>query len=284
LKTLQKNQVKVDVLYSHFITPAGIATARIGKKLNKPVYIAHGEATMMTIDDFGGAKAVAKELEKISGVVAVSAHNKKMLVDNHVVSAEKIEIFPNGYNPKRFYKIDKIEARERMGFPQDNFIVGFVGSFDERKGILRVEQAVDQLGEVKFACAGRGGQVPTSSNCIFKEPVNNTELVYFYNACDMLALPTRMEGCCNAIVEAVACGLPVVSSDRLFNYDILDQSNSILIEPDDVDALSSAIKRLYENPELVKQLGKGSLNVSQKLTLDARANNIIRFMEKGLVL
>ena len=278
LSTIRKHDIPIDLLYSHFITPAGIATARIGKKLNKPVYIAHGEATLMTIEDFGGPKAVAKELESISGIIAVSAHNKNMLVENHVVGSEKIRIFPNGYNPTRFYVMDKKAARKKLGFPSDKFIVGFVGSYDERKGILRVQQAVDQLDEVVFACAGKGTLIPSSEKCIFKDAVNNSDLVTFYNACDIFALPTRMEGCCNAIVEAVACGLPVISSDRLFNYDVLDDTNSILIDPDDVVALKNAINKLKQDNALREKLHKGSINKSMELTLENRAQNILSYM------
>lgn len=282
MNTIKKHNIKADVIYSHFITPAGIATARIGRKLDKPVYIAHGEATMMTIEDFGGTSAVARELDSITGIIAVSAHNKNMLSENGVVSPEKIEIFPNGFNPERFHRMDRREARNKMGFPQDGFIVGFVGSFDERKGILRVEEAVENLEGVYFACAGKGKQMPKSEKCLYKSPINNADLVTFYNACDILALPTRMEGCCNAIVEAVACGLPVVSSDRLFNYDILDKTNAILIEPDDVIGLRDAIKKLHEDRELREKLGQGSLEMAKKLTLESRAKNILNFLEKGM--
>lgn len=280
LKIIRKNNIPVDVLYSHFITPAGIATARIGKKMHKPVFIAHGEATIMTINDFGGPKAVAKELNSITGIVAVSAHNKNMLVENQVIESDKIRIFPNGFNPSRFYVMDKKEARRKMCFPLNAFIVGFVGSYDERKGILRVQKAVDQLDDVVFACAGKGTQIPSSNKCIFHGSVKNADLVTFYNACDIFALPTRMEGCCNAIVEAVACGLPIISSDRLFNYDILDNTNSILIDPDDVFALKKSIELLKRDRVLCKTLHEGSVNKSKQLTLEKRAKNILSYMKE----
>ena len=219
-RTIKNCGTKFDALYSHFVTPAGIAAARLGRKLGLPAFMAHGEATMMTINAFGGPENVARELYSLSGVVAVSHHNRKMLSDHDIIADGNIQVFPNGFNPLRFYKSDRAAAREHFGFPKDEFIVGFVGSFDDRKGILRLQEAADRLG-VKFACAGKGAQKPTSEHCIYSKPVLHDELVLFNNACDILALPTRMEGCCNAIVEAVACGLPVVSSDRLFNRDIL---------------------------------------------------------------
>ena len=106
------------------------------------------------------------------------------------------------------------------------------------------------------------------------------DLALFYNACDVFALPTRMEGCCNAIVEAVACGLPVVSSDRLFNRDILDETNAILIEPDDVDGLTEAIRKLRDDAALRGKLAAGSREMAKKLTIQRRGENILGFLNE----
>lgn len=279
--TIKKCGTKFDALYSHFVTPAGIAAARLGRKLGLPAFMAHGEATMMTINAFGGPKRVEKELCSLTGVVAVSHHNRLMLSDNGIIADENIQVFPNGFNPLRFHKMDRNAAREHFGFPKDAFIVGFVGSFDERKGILRLQEAADRLG-VKFVCAGKGAQTPTSANCLYAKPVLHDELALFNNACDVFALPTRMEGCCNAIVEAVACGLPVVSSDRLFNRDILDETNALLIEPDDVDALTECIRKLRDDEALRQKLGEGSLEMAKKLTLQKRGENILRFLNENV--
>lgn len=278
-RTIKKCGTKFDALYSHFVTPAGIATARLGRKLGIPAFMAHGEATTKTIDAFGGPVRVGKELCSLSGVVAVSHHNRLMLSDPGIVADKNIQVFPNGYNPLRFGRSDRAAARAHFGFPKDAFIVGFVGSFDDRKGILRVQEAADRLG-VKFACAGKGALNPTSENCIHAKPVMHDDLALFYNACDVFALPTRMEGCCNAIVEAVACGLPVVSSDRLFNRDILDATNALLIEPDDVDALTEAIRILRDDAALREKLAAGSLEMAKKLTLQRRGENILRFLNE----
>lgn len=279
IKVVKKFESLPCAFYGHFITPAGIAAARLGKKYKKPSYLAYGESTSWSIDNFG-IQDVKQELSSLNGVIAVSSRNKKMLIEHDVIEENKIRVFPNGYRPERFLQYDKGESRKKMGFPDDKFIVGFCGSFDERKGILRLEKAIDKLDDVFMVAAGRGKMLPSSSKCIFAQSVNNNELPYFYSSLDVFVLPTRNEGCCNAIIEAMACGCPIISSDKSFNYDILDKSNAILINPDSIEEIIEAIEILKNNKELRDSMIKNSLLKAKKLTLDERAKAISKYIFK----
>lgn len=277
VESVIKKIEKPDVLYSHFLCPAGVATARIGKKYGIHAYMAHGES-MYSGDEKYGNKKLKRDLASLDGVVAVSSQNKDYLVEANVIDAKKVRVFPNGYRKERFEKKDKIDARKKFGFPKDEFIVGFCGSFDERKGVLRLQEAVNQVSGVLFACAGKGQLKPTSNKCLWAQPVNNDELAYFYSALDAFVLPTQHEGCCNAIVEAIACGCPIVSANRSFNIDICDKTNSILVNPDSIDEIKDAIIKLRDSEELREKLSVGSLRKAENLTLKQRAANIAEFM------
>ena len=121
--------------------------------------------------------------------------------------------------------------------------------------------------------------MPSSENCLFAKPVRNEELPWFYSALDVFVLPTQNEGCCNAIVEAIACGCPIVSSDRNFNVDICDNTNSILVDPDNVDQIKEAISKIKEDSYLREKLSEGSIEKSKSLTLKQRAVNILDFIK-----
>ena len=212
-------------------------------------------------------------------MIAVSGQNKGYLVDAGIVPEEKIGVFPNGCRGNRFYRRNKKEARKKFGWTEEDFIVGFCGSFDDRKGVIRLQEAVDRLDNVYFACAGKGKLKPTSNKCLLAEPIDNDQIPWFMSALDAFVFPTYHEGCCTAIVEAISCGCPIISSDREFNYEICDETNSILIEPDDINAISEAILKLKDNFELRKKLSDGSLKKAHELTLEKRVKNIIEFME-----
>lgn len=275
--TIKKERINFDCVYGHFITPSGICAAKIGKFYHKPSFLAYGEATTGTINQIG-LNLVVKLLANLKGCVAVSSKNKKILVENGICKSEIIDVFPNGFREDRFFPKEKILCRNRFGLPKDKFIVGFVGSFDERKGIMRLQKAVDNIPEVYFIAAGKGKLQPTSKKCLFFGEVDNNDLVDFYNSMDAFVLPTRNEGCCNAIIEAIACGLPIISSNSLFNDDILENEFAIRIDCDNVNEIISAIKKL-KNKKIRNSMSISSNNKAKELKMKIRAKNILDFLE-----
>ena len=73
-------------------------------------------------------------------------------------------------------------------------------------------------------------------------------------------------------------GTPVISSDRPFNNEILDETCSIKVNPESVEEIQQAIEKLYNDKKLRDNLAKGSLEKAKTLTLETRAENIIKFI------
>ncbi len=280
-KVLKSMDELPDVLYGHFVTPAGISACRLGKKFNLPSFIAYGESSTWSIDHIGRNR-VKKEISNINGIISVSSKNSKDLVDVGVTTSERIKVFPNGYIPSRFSPRDKVESRKMFNIPEEAFVAAFVGHFIERKGISVLCKAMDDIDDAYLICAGKGSLKPEGKRVLWAEPVSPDKLSYFYSAADIFVLPTLNEGCCNAIVEAMACGLPIVSSDLSFNDDILDQTNSLRINPTSIDEIKSAVIKLKDDPALREKLAEGSLEKAKGLTLEKRAENILRYIEERI--
>lgn len=77
-------------------------------------------------------------------------------------------------------------------------------------------------------------------------------------------------------------GLPVISSDGPFNDDILDEKNSIRVNPDDVEAITEAIRTLRNNPELRNSMSEYSLSRHSEYTIQGRAKRILSFINKHI--
>ena len=117
---------------------------------------------------------------------------------------------------------------------------------------------------------------------IHKGQLDHDMLPKYLNCANAFVLPTQSEGCCNAIVEALAIGLPVISSKGAFNDDILDKNNSIRVNPDDVDAIATAIKTLKDNPELCKNMSEYSISRHEEYSIEGRAKRILDFINRKI--
>lgn len=271
-----------DIIYGHFITPSGITAARIGREYNIPAFLAYGESSPWSIKNIGLNK-VEKELKTLSGVVSVSTQNKEKLINLGVINPNKIEVFPNAIRAEHFFPRNKREARSKFGFPLDAFIIAFVGHFIKRKGIDKLIQVIKEIDGVYAIYAGKGPISPQDEKTLYFGPVNPVDLPWFYSAADLFVLPTLNEGCCNAIIEAMACGLPIISSNLPFNDDILDESCSIRVNPLDVEEIKNAILTLYNDRIKLEELRKGSIENAKRFTLENRAKNIIQFIDQKII-
>ena len=277
-KTIRRNKLAFDISYGHFLSPSGIIAAQIGEKCKAISCMAYGENSPYTIEDVGEEYA-RKKLKKLDAVVSVSLDNARYLKEYHIVDAGKIEVFPNSVDMAIFHPRDKIQARKQLGMPEDVFIVSFLGYFSETKGSERLSEAINRLENVYSIFIGNGDKSPTCDNILFQNRLPHEKIPEYLAASDVFVLPTLAEGCCNAIVEALACGLPVVSSNLPFNDDILDSECSIRVDTTSVEEIAAAIKELQENPEKVEKMHKAAIVKSQAFNIVNRAANILKWIE-----
>ena len=269
---------KPDAVYAHF-WHSGVEAA-FAVKNAIPVIVASGEETII-VDDECGASFRKKYLRGIRGLIAVSTKNLKESEEYGLLQyAPKTTVLLNAIDPSMFYPMDKAQARERLGFSQRDTIAIFVGSFEERKGPGRVLEAAKRIPGLKLIFVGAGKDRPDAGQALFCGPVPHDELAVYLNAADFFILPTLAEGCCNAIIEAMACGLPVISSDRPFNDDVMTEKNSIRIDPTSIDDIAQAMETLYRDPELRQRLSQGALETAAGLRIEDRVRRIISFMEE----
>lgn len=269
--------VRPDVVYCHFWGCA-VEAYPYARLKNIPLFVATGESSISAFNTSGLANAEMRDY--INGVICVSSKNKEESVSLGLTTPDKCLVSPNSVNSDLFKKLDKSECRRKLGISEDKFVVSFVGAFINRKGTNRVSEAISSIkGESVYSIfIGKGDQEPMCDNILFKGRLLHEQIPVYLNASDVFVLPTLAEGCCNAIVEAMSCGLPIISSNLPFNWDVLDESNSIMIDPKDVDSIAKAIQKLRDDKQLRDRMATSSLKKAESLTIDQRAKAIIDFM------
>lgn len=274
LKSLEKIG-QVDAIYCYFWHVALTASIAL-RNSNVPLYVQASECSL-TIDDY---MITDENLGRIKGVVCASKKNQDESIEAGLTTLSNTRIIVNGFRKDQFYKISKSVARKKLNFPQNDFIVAFVGGFIERKGIRELCEAINQLKDVKSIFIGTGDIEPKCDGILYKGRVPHEKIVNYLNCADIFVLPTKAEGCCNAIIEALACGLPVISSNKTFNDEILDESCSIRLDETNVDALAEAISILQKNEDLRRKMSNAALEKAQSLTIDHRAKAIVNYVLK----
>ncbi len=275
--------INPDIIYCHFFSSA-VFGWYLSNHLHVPLFVASGESTIGRVYPPTRTFSLERFRNDIRGCICVSSKNKEEAIRKHYIDEDKCVVIPNGTDLSIFKRIDKYECRKKLNFQQNYFIVVCVGGFIERKGQNRIIEAIKKLGNsnIKLVLIGDGNLSLEHESIIFKGRVNNTDLPMYLNSSDVFCLPTYAEGCCNAIIEAMACGLPIVSSDLPFNYDVLNSQSALLVNPSDIKAIADAIYLLMQNEELRKELSEASVARVKLLSIKQRAENVMSFIESKL--
>ena len=267
-----------DVFYAHFWS-TGYLLYSVIKKLGKPMFVATGESIISFRTDDSEFK------HYVRGVISVSSKNVNESVNAGLTTIEKCIVLPNAIDSNEFYKMDREQCRKQLGIKDDEFVVGQVGTVCHRKGSMRISAAIDKCHDEKirsFFLGRTSTEIPNCKGIIKLGFVNHVDVPIYLNAADVYCLPSLAEGCSNSIVEAMACGLPIISSNLPFNEDILDEGNAILVDPNSVEQISDAILKLKQDPQLRELMSENSLKKANVLTLENRAKKIITFIKERM--
>lgn len=282
-QSLSNLKFSVDILYGHFLYPSGYSAVHFAKKLGLPSIVACGESVnldnekLWSVEPVGYQKAIY-DFKQVSGVISVSSYLKEILQVKLKIPREKIEVFPNGVDLTLFYPRNRYEMRKKFGFPKDKTVIIFIGHFDNRKGPQRVLQAVKGLKNVGIVLIGSGNMPLESDNILFKGTLEHSLIPELLSTGDFFVLPTLGEGSCNAIIEALACGLPVITSDAKFNDDIINYDVAIKIDPLNVIQIRNAIIKLMNNLELHNKMSLEAVKWARNFDIDVRARNIFKWI------
>lgn len=206
---------------------------------------------------------------KNKAIIAVSNHTAKEISDFYNVPIENIKVIYNGVDTEEFNPENKnkyrSETRRKLNIKDDNIVLLFIGDF-ARKGLFTVISALAQIKrkDIILLAVGDKNKKPYINQAkklnVEKQVIFtgfSSDVKKLYSASDIFVFPTLYEPFGMVITEAMASGLPVITSKIAGAGELIkDNINGFLIEnSDDVDELSNKILYLLNNKEKWDDVG-----------------------------
>ncbi|NWG32045.1 MAG: glycosyltransferase family 4 protein [Rhodocyclaceae bacterium] len=211
-----------DLIDAHYFYPDGVAATMIGQALGKPVVITARGTDINLIPQYEKPRRMILQAAKdCAAMITVCQALKDALVELGA-PPEKITVLRNGVDLELFRPEDKAEARAAFGMG-DRFAIASVGHLIERKGHHLVIEALAQIPDARLYIAGSGeeeirlralaARLGVTDRVRFFGAMPQAKLRTLYSAVDCLVLASSREGWANVLLEAMACGTPVVASN-----------------------------------------------------------------------
>jgi len=238
---------KFDLILATWVYPDGFGSLIAAKLLKVPIVVSgHGSDINIYSKYFLRRRIIAYTLKNCQQVIAVSNALKEKMISIGTPE-ERIQVLLNGVDAGLFKPMDRDKCRAKLGLPHDKKIVLYVGNLEHVKGVdILAQAALDFPQNAILIMVGSGKLKPRLKLTNHMKLVGvrpHDEIPLWMNAADVFCLPSRNEGCPNVLLEALACGTPVIASRTGGIPEIIhSESLGILIFPGDSVALSCAVK------------------------------------------
>lgn len=278
-----------DVIHTHLPTPwSADWSAIISKIKNKPIVVTYHN----DIVGFRVANHIARVYNKtmlklvLGEAKRIVITNKKQINHSPFLNkyAEKIEVIPPGVDTKKFrpVKTDKEE--------NSIFFLSVLDRYHEYKGLEYLLKAMKivkkKINDIKLTVGGSGellgyykdmtNSLDLKNNVEFAGYIPEDKILEYYNRSELFVLPSisqAQEGFGIVLLEAMACGLPVVTTSIVGIAEEIDKERvGIVVKPRDVSSLADAIVASLES----SRMGKNAKDLAQRYSWESVTKNILK--------
>jgi teichuronic acid biosynthesis glycosyltransferase TuaC len=259
IRRLIADGASFDLIDAHYYYPDGVAAILLGREFGKPVVITARGTDVNLIGDFPlPRRMILWAARHAAASITVCAALKTRLIELGADGA-KIRVLRNGVDLAQFQPRDRASARRRYGVDVTSKLLLSVGHLIERKAHHLVIEALARLKACNLLIAGDGperaaleqlaARLGVAERVRFLGRVAQSELPDTYSAADVLVLASSREGWANVLLEAMACGTPVVASNVWGTPEVVAESAAgLLVEERSGIAFADAIGRLLASP------------------------------------
>jgi teichuronic acid biosynthesis glycosyltransferase TuaC len=254
--------VEHSLLDAHFGYPEGVGCYLAARRIGLPCFIT---LRGVEVDWFRIPKVRCQMLEalcNVNGVIAVSQSLKDEAVAQGVPSSQ-ITVIENGYDESVFFPDNQLATRKKLSISPSSKLLVCVANLKPVKGHAVLFKALAKLAadiEWELHCIGTsesGGalihleklrnELGLKNRIVFVGEQPAEQIADYLRASDLFVLASHREGCCNAIIEAMACNCRIVCTDVGDNARLLrEYQRCQLVPANDSDALSASISNSME--------------------------------------
>ena len=260
----------IDIIHGHYLFPAGAAAVEIGNKYGIKTYVtAHGSDMFEVYKKQPYMRSIIRKvLKNADGVFAVSNALRHEIIATGVTGiSDKMKLSWNSVDINKFSNIDN-DSFKRENNLSDKPIVLFVGNLIKRKNVDSLLEAKKIANSDYYLVVVGDGPLfkklktkvkeENIPDVIFTGSRNDVEKII--PSCDVLVLPSFSESFGLVLIEALACGKPVIGSDVGGITEIITDEVGLLVNPNDISSIAHAIDRIVNDNDLRQLLSSNARN------------------------
>jgi len=215
----------------------------------------------------------------IDEIIVDSEYTKKSLIDLLNIDQNKIHVIYLGKSP--IYKeYDKNISKKYLGLPNDKKLILIVSSNEPWKNVETMEKIIDDRSEYQFVKIGYETTIK-KDNVINLGYVHENDMPYLYSACDVFVHTSAYEGFGFPVLEAMACGCPVVSSNATSLPEVIG-NGGVLVNTMSVPEYCNAIDRLLSHEIEYNRIKNNGIKQASKFTWERTAKLTLEVYHKCL--
>jgi teichuronic acid biosynthesis glycosyltransferase TuaC len=250
-----------DIVLGYWIYPEGYGAWRCARQLGVPCVLG-GLGTDIRARDSLTRWLSGHALRAADQLIMVSQEMRRLVIDRFGVDPARVHAIANGVNAAIFYPRDATAMRQKLGLSAAHRIIVYVGRFVAAKGVRELLQAFGALAAhddtLRLVFIGDGvmreelrAQVAAArwgDRVLMPGAMQPEAIAEWLGAANLLCLPSYSEGYPNVVIEALACGRPVVATEVGGIPEIVDATNGRLVPPRDASALRVALAETLGRP------------------------------------
>lgn len=230
-------------------------------------------------------------------IITISNSSKKDIIEQYSVDKDKISVAYPGVDKNIFHPIEnkmKIKKIAKKYGTYDNYII-YIGTLQPKKNLVRLFEAISRIDGLNLVVVGKSSgegregwkyedilgypaKLDIKERVIFTGFIPQEDLPYLLSGSNAFILPSLWEGFGIPVLEAMACGVPVLTSNVSSLPEVAGDAG-LTFDPYSIDQIEQAIRIVLADKKLRQKLSKAALSRSQKFSWDKMAKTVLKVFE-----